>query len=454
MGLPKEQCVERKKGRLRCCCNQVWTKNGGRIPWSVTAICEIFRIFYLMGKSPYERRFGMPFRRTSNTVRSDGGTSPYFCEGHIGMTSVWFKSLAMYILRLCLLRGRIWKGAIVVADVEELEQTDASEVHARRLNAKEVLTPMKGDNLKFPVTDGTVKTSGDQRLRTSTLVRHRSIQGESNIDFSWRIRRVSSTTSRLIFRTPDVRKLHRPPSRWTQSQTVHAERRIISYSDQVHRRHKKHSYITWCNDKENIDDCWNADGERELSDAWTGFTRFILLSERPPDGCTWFGRRLTRKQTTSRPDNVWPDMWKHMSDAAKSKAKQKWIIEKPKLDNSRQLRVSSSRNQMRNIFFRKTEKNACSKLEIPMSASLTCKTPINGRGETCRSIGKRKTNYACIVEADESMRIGLEGVPYRYHEDHIAAQEINSLSHYNLAHKFMPMPQALKKKDAKAAVEK
>ena len=27
--------------------------------------------------------------------------------------------------------------------------------------------------------------------------------------------------------------------------------------------------------------------------------------------------RLTRKQTIPRPDNVWPDMWKHMSDAAK-----------------------------------------------------------------------------------------------------------------------------------------
>ena len=26
-----------------------------------------------------------------------------------------------------------------------------------------------------------------------------------------------------------------------------------------------------------IDDYWNVDGERELSDAWTGFTRFILL---------------------------------------------------------------------------------------------------------------------------------------------------------------------------------
>ena len=26
---------------------------------------------------------------------------------------------------------------------------------------------------------------------------------------------------------------------------------------------------------ENIEDCWNVDGEKEVSDAWTGFTRFI-----------------------------------------------------------------------------------------------------------------------------------------------------------------------------------
>ena len=47
-----------------------------------------------------------------------------------------------------------------------------------------------------------------------------------------------------------------------------------------------------------------------------------------------WGGRLTRKQITSRPNDVWLDMWKHMSDAAKSKAKQNWIIEKPKLDNA------------------------------------------------------------------------------------------------------------------------
>ena len=61
----------------------------------------------------------------------------------------------------------------MIADSEELEEEmDASEIHARRLNAKEVLTPMKGDIFMFPVTDGTVKMSGgDQDLRTSTLIR-------------------------------------------------------------------------------------------------------------------------------------------------------------------------------------------------------------------------------------------------------------------------------------------
>ena len=63
--------------------------------------------------------------------------------------------------------------------LEELERMDASEIHARRLNAKEVMTPMKGDNLKFPVADGTVTVSGgDQRLRTSTSIRDNPDRGE------------------------------------------------------------------------------------------------------------------------------------------------------------------------------------------------------------------------------------------------------------------------------------
>ena len=50
-----------------------------------------------------------------------------------------------------------------------------------------------------------------------------------------------------------------------------------------------------------IDDYWNIDGSRDLSDPWTRFTQFTLLEEKPPDGFMWTGERLTRKQLTSRP---------------------------------------------------------------------------------------------------------------------------------------------------------
>ena len=87
------------------------------------------------------------------------------------------------------------------------------------------------------------------------------------------------------------------------------------------------------------DEYWNVDVDRELLHIWTVFTRFTSLSKKPPGGYTWSGEgRLTRKQTTSRPDKHGQKCGKHMSDASKRKEKQKWAIEKPKLDNARRLR--------------------------------------------------------------------------------------------------------------------
>ena len=87
-----------------------------------------------------------------------------------------------------------------------------------------------------------------------------------------------------------------------------------------------------------IDDYWNIDESREMSDPWTGFTQFILIEEKPPDGYMWSGERLKRKQFTSRPDYLWREKWKDMSEAAQRTEKQKWAIKKPKLENARKLR--------------------------------------------------------------------------------------------------------------------
>ena len=48
--------------------------------------------------------------------------------------------------------------------------------------------------------------------------------------------------------------------------------------------------------------------------------------------------RLTKRQATSRPDHLWPELWTKLGRNAKLREKQKWAIEKPKLDNARQLR--------------------------------------------------------------------------------------------------------------------
>ena len=80
------------------------------------------------------------------------------------------------------------------------------------------------------------------------------------------------------------------------------------------------------------DDNWNIDGSRDLSDSWTGFTQFTL-EEKPPDGYMWSGWRLTKRQVTSRPDNLWPEHWIKLEENAKLK-EHKWSNEKPKLDDA------------------------------------------------------------------------------------------------------------------------
>ena len=52
-------------------------------------------------------------------------------------------------LGYALYAGGIWKGDILVADLEELETMDASEIYPKRLNAKEVIFLKKMEDLCF-----------------------------------------------------------------------------------------------------------------------------------------------------------------------------------------------------------------------------------------------------------------------------------------------------------------
>ena len=64
-----------------------------------------------------------------------------------------------------------------------------------------------------------------------------------------------------------------------------------------------------------------------------------------------------------------------------------------------------------------------------------------------------RTIYGCIVESHESRRPRVESSVPMKHEDRIAGKGFTSMTHYNLVHKFIAVPQAMKITDVKAAVD-
>ena len=143
-----------------------------------------------------------------------------------------------------------------------------------------------------------------------------------------------------------------------------------------------------------------------------------------------------------------------MGRNAKLKERQKWSHEKPKLDNSRRLRgicVIDAEDKE----FNETIKNARKKLETPMAPAVPCKMSKNSQHAVTSGKSKEnKSKLVCILEPSESTRLRMgESLP-NHHEDHITGKGDNSLQHYNLVHKFIPMPQAMKIPAAKAAADK
>ena len=215
----------------------------------------------------------------------------------------------------------------------------------------------------FPIADGTVKLSGgDQVLGPSTLIRDRPDRGEEQGNFQGKSDGSSPTPFQDSSPDDGVRQFYSPSSHGTHSQSVRAERRIVSFPLKYIGVTRTTPTNLDVKQEKRIDDYWNIDGSRDLSDPWTGFTQFTLLEEKAPDGYMWSGWTLTRKQLTSRPDHLWPELWKSMGRHAKLKEKQKWSEEKIHLENARKLReiyfIDPEDKE-----FKETIKNARKKLE-------------------------------------------------------------------------------------------
>ena len=323
-------------------------KIGGQIPWNVTPICDTSQIYYLMGRRHIKRRFGKPFEGPIIPFGSLVEYHPITAKDQSRIHQFGKKVLPGLFVGYALYAGENLEGWRTgcrpwgVGDdgrignllkKTQCERGDVSKRKRRIYFANRRWTNQNPWRRSRPENIHLDTASTKSRRRSHWL--------------SWRIRRVSSNTSRLISGCQwsdkrflfHVGKLHIPPSRWTPSQTLLAEQEEsfpvpLKYIDVSRTTHTNLDV----KQEKRIDDYWNIDGSRDLSDSWTGFTQFTLLEEKPPDRYLWSRERLTRKQLTSRPDHLWPELWEKMGKNAKLKEKQKWSHEKLHLENARKLR--------------------------------------------------------------------------------------------------------------------
>ena len=74
---------------------------------------------------------------------------PIAAKGQSRIHQFGKKVLPGLFLGYALYAGGIWKGDVLIADLEELETMDASEIYSRRLNAKEVIFPKENGKFIF-----------------------------------------------------------------------------------------------------------------------------------------------------------------------------------------------------------------------------------------------------------------------------------------------------------------
>ena len=114
-------------------------KIGGQIIWNAIPICETLQISYLMGKHHMRDVLGNHLKDQLFYLVHCLSITQKTAKDQSRIHQFGKKVLPGLFLGYALYAAGIWKGEILVADIEELETMDASEIYSKRLSAKEVI---------------------------------------------------------------------------------------------------------------------------------------------------------------------------------------------------------------------------------------------------------------------------------------------------------------------------
>ena len=106
------------------------------------------------GKTSCERRFGEPFKGPKIPCGVLVEYHPISTRDQMRIHRFGKKVLPGVLSGIYI---DLWEGDILIADLEDLEKLDASEIYPRRINAKETMIRQKGDEFICPFAEGTAK---------------------------------------------------------------------------------------------------------------------------------------------------------------------------------------------------------------------------------------------------------------------------------------------------------
>ena len=160
MALLRERYPEKKEGT-----SAVLLHSGLDEKWwadSMECCCYPRNVQDLLadGRTHHERRFGEPCKGPVIPFGTMVEYHPTSAKDQSRLHQIGKKVLPGKFLGYALFAERIWNGDSLFADIEELDNLDASSIHAGRLNAKVIITPKSDEHSIFPVADGTVKVIG------------------------------------------------------------------------------------------------------------------------------------------------------------------------------------------------------------------------------------------------------------------------------------------------------
>ena len=201
-----------------------------------------------------------------------------------------------------------------------------------------------------------------------------------------------------------------------------------------------------------IDDYWNIDGSRDLSDPWTGFTQFTLLEEKAPNG-----HMLVRGEINE--ETAYIQARSSMARALEINGKACQAEGKAKSGPKKRFILTTHENYVESISLTLRRRNSKKPprtrvrswkhqwlLLCPVEIMKNCWSGCiqQNSDRNFRVFWKLMNPQECVWEI--RYRIIMKTILQEKGE--------NSLQHYNLVHKFIPMPQAMKILAAIAAGDK